>query len=81
MAALTDATKKKALQARLSRAEGQVRGVLKLVREDADYERVSQQLAAARKALDRAFFSLVGDAIEQGELTPEQVAALLAKFA
>lgn len=45
--------------ARLRRAEGQVRAVVAMVEREDDCERVAQQLSAARKALDRAFFDLV----------------------
>ncbi len=45
--------------ARLRRAEGQVRAVIGMVEREEDCERVTQQLAAARKALDRAFYDLM----------------------
>lgn len=45
--------------ARLKRAEGQVRGVIQMVEREEDCERVVQQLSAARKALDRAFYDLM----------------------
>lgn len=45
--------------ARLKRAEGQVRAVIGMVEQEEDCERVTQQLAAARKALDRAFYDLM----------------------
>ncbi|MES2885574.1 MAG: metal-sensitive transcriptional regulator [Pseudomonadota bacterium] len=45
--------------ARLKRAEGQVRAVIGMVEREDDCERVTQQLAAARKALDRAFYDLM----------------------
>lgn len=45
--------------ARLKRAEGQVRAVSGMVEREEDCERVAQQLAAARKALDRAFYDLI----------------------
>lgn len=44
---------------RLRRAEGQVRAVAAMVEREDDCERVVQQLAAARKALDRAFYDLI----------------------
>lgn len=81
MTRLIDAEKKKALRARLARVEGQLRGVQRLIEEDADCEKIAQQLAAARKALDKSFFSMVGCMIEQGDLPAEQVAAMLTKFA
>lgn len=44
---------------RLKRAEGQVRGVIQLVGQDAECEAVVQQLSAARSALDRAFYEIM----------------------
>jgi CsoR family transcriptional regulator, copper-sensing transcriptional repressor len=55
---------KKALVARLKRIEGQLRGLQRLIDEDAPCESVAQQLSAARRALDKAFHSLVGCLIE-----------------
>lgn len=81
MANLTDGKTKKALQARLARIEGQLRGVQRLIDADADCEAVAQQLAAARKALDKAFFNMVGCAVEQGGVPGDKVAAFLTKFA
>jgi DNA-binding FrmR family transcriptional regulator len=90
--ALTDAQKKDLLN-RLARVEGQIRGVQKLIANaavPADCDSVAQQLAAARKALDRAFITLLTDAIvthSAAAATPEQalqsaqnLAALLDKF-
>lgn len=54
--------------ARLKRAEGQVRAVQAMVEREDDCEKVAQQLAAARKALDRAFFDIVA-CIMQRDLT------------
>jgi DNA-binding FrmR family transcriptional regulator len=55
---------KKALILRLKRIEGQMRGLQRLIDEDAPCEAVAQQLSAARRALDKAFHSLVGCLIE-----------------
>jgi CsoR family transcriptional regulator, copper-sensing transcriptional repressor len=71
----------RALTARLHRAEGQVRAVARLIEAGEPCEAVAQQLTAARRALDRAFFALVGCAVEHGEVAPDEVAALLAKYA
>jgi hypothetical protein len=38
-------------------------------------------MAAARKALDKSLFSMVGCMIEQGDQSPEHVAEMLTKFA
>jgi DNA-binding FrmR family transcriptional regulator len=58
------AADKKALILRLKRIEGQMRGLQRLVDEDAACESVAQQLCAARRALDKAFHSMVGCLIE-----------------
>lgn len=81
MSKLLDVKKKTAIRARLARVEGQLRGVQRLIAEDADCETVAQQLSAARKALDKSFFAMVACIIEQGEMSSEDVAAMLTKFA
>ncbi len=81
MSRIADPTRKKALCDRLARIEGQLRGVQRLIASDADCEKIAQQLAAARKALDKSFFSMVGCMIEQGEVPAGQVAEMLTKFA
>jgi DNA-binding FrmR family transcriptional regulator len=78
---IADAEKKKALCARLARIEGQLRGLQKLIQDDADCEKIAQQMAAARKALDKSFFSMVGCMIEQGDQSADHVAEMLTKFA
>ena len=55
---------KKALILRLKRIEGQIRGLQRLIDEDAPCASVAQQLSAARRALDKVFHSLVGCLIE-----------------
>ena len=64
MAHLHKAQDKKALILRLKRIEGQMRGLQRLVDADAPCESVAQQLSAARRALDKAFHSMVGCLIE-----------------
>lgn len=54
---------------RLKRVEGQLRGIQAMVERGEDCESVAQQLAAARKALDRAFFELMSCAIEHREMS------------
>jgi len=78
---LADPEKKKALCARLARIEGQLRGLQKLIETDADCEKIAQQMAASRKALDKSFFAMVGCMIEQGDQSAEHVAEMLTKFA
>ena len=81
MSQMKDSEKKKALRARLARIEGQLRGLQRLIEEDADCEKIAQQMAAARKALDKSFFAMVGCMIEQGDTPAEHVAEMLTKFA
>ena len=57
--------KRKALISRLSRVEGQLRGIQRMMEEEQDCEPVAQQLAAARRALDKAFFETMACAMEQ----------------
>lgn len=55
---------KKALLARMSRIEGQVRGVRDMIEREEDCERIAQQLSAARGALQKAFSQLMACAIK-----------------
>lgn len=81
MSQLLSPEKKKSLCARLARVEGQLRGVQRLIEEGQDCEKIAQQLSAARKALDKSFFNMVGCMIQQGDFPAEEVAKMLAKFA
>lgn len=53
------------IQMRLKRAEGQVRGVLKMMEEEKDCKEVVNQLSAVRNALDRAIAHIVAVNLEQ----------------
>ena len=88
------AQQKKDLLNRLARVEGQLRGVQKLIAlasEPSDCDAVAQQMAAARKALDRSFTQLLtasivtqsGEAadLEEARERAAHLAALLDKFA
>lgn len=83
--------RKSAVLARLRRVEGQVRAIGGMVEREEDCERVVQQMAAARKALDRAFYDLVAcmtqrELAEAGADSPAalkrlaQVNGLLARY-
>ncbi len=84
---------KQALLARLKRIEGQLRGVQGMVEREEDCERVAQQLAASRKALDKAFYQMMACAMERElaekssnqspevEDTIEHFTQLMAKYA
>lgn len=79
---------KKAMDARLARIEGQVRAVRRMIEADQTCEDIAQQLAAARKALDRAFYEMVSCMIRSESPTElrarraqaGRVAELLARF-
>jgi DNA-binding FrmR family transcriptional regulator len=58
------ATLKHDLLARLSRAEGQIRGIKKMIGDDAYCIDVLQQVSAVRRALDKLALSLVKDHLE-----------------
>jgi DNA-binding FrmR family transcriptional regulator len=83
-----DVEAKKAMDARLARVEGQVRAVRRMIGADEPCEDIAQQLAAARKALDRAFYEMVSCMIRQEPPDGEEdrseragrVAELLARF-
>lgn len=80
MTVVKDPDRKRSLVLRLKRVEGQLRGVQRLIDEDEDCEKIAQQLAAARKALDKSFYSLVGCVIAQGDVPADDVAEMLTKF-
>jgi DNA-binding FrmR family transcriptional regulator len=67
MAAIRDERHKNDLVVRLRRIEGQLRGIQAMIGEDAECERVTQQLSAARRALDKAFFQVLACALQAGE--------------
>ncbi len=50
---------------RLKRAEGQLRGIQNMIETDVDCEKIAQQMSACRKALDRAFHSMIACMIQQ----------------
>jgi len=79
---------KRAMDARLARVEGQVRAVRRMIDTDEPCADIAQQLAAARKALDRAFHEMLSCMVRQ-ELEAAgkahrgraaEIAELLARF-
>jgi CsoR family transcriptional regulator, copper-sensing transcriptional repressor len=92
MAVIQDEKHKKDLVLRLRRVEGQLRGIQAMVEKGVDCERVTQQLSAARHALDKAFFKVLACALQsvpaaqgaRGKASADerlaQAAELLAKF-
>ena len=81
MSATEQKARKKALCARLARVEGQLRGLQKLIKAEADTEKIAQQMAAARKALDKTFFAMISDLITEEATSADDVALLLLRFA
>jgi len=59
----------KALLARLARVEGQIRGIRRMIEGGESCESLAQQLAAARKALNKAFYEMMACSIEN-EMIP-----------
>lgn len=84
-----DPEMKKAMDVRLARIAGQVHAVRRMIGADEACEDIAQQLAAARKALDRAFYEMVSCMIRHelpaSERAREEhagkVAELLSRFA
>lgn len=76
--------------ARLRRVEGQLRGVQGMIENNAECEAVAQQVAAARRALDRAFYEIVACSMEseiesapnldQAKSAAVRVARILGKY-
>jgi DNA-binding FrmR family transcriptional regulator len=60
---------------RLKRAEGQLRGIIKMIEEDRSCEEVVTQLTAVRHAISRATEELITTHIDEclATLPPEQV--------
>ncbi len=91
MAVIRDERHKRDLVLRLKRIEGQLRGIQAMIESGAECEQVTQQLSAARRALEKAFFNVLACAIQAGpeKATGEKgvgaervrhAAGLLAKF-
>jgi len=75
-----DPEAKKAMDTRLARVEGQVRGIRRMIDEDQTCEAIAQQLSAARKALDRAFYEMVSCMMRDEPPSAGKIAELLARF-
>lgn len=80
---------KASLIARLKRIEGQMRGIQAMMEREEGCEAIARQLAAARAALDRAFYEMVacsierelGDTLtEKTQAAVEDVSRILAKY-
>ena len=86
MAVIQNEKHKRDLVVRLRRIEGQLRGIQAMIDGGADCERVTQQLSAARHALDKAFFNVLACAVQAaGPKMPaeerlRQAAEMLGRF-
>ena len=57
--------KRKDLNNRLRRIEGQIRGIQRQLENGEECEAVAEQMSAARKAMDKAFFTMMSCAVTQ----------------
>jgi len=64
-AALHDASAQQAVLNRLKRAEGQLRGIQRMIERGEDCRKVAQQFAAVRRALDSTYVRLTMCLVEQ----------------
>lgn len=63
---MISSTDKKAMRTRLARIEGQLRGIQRMIdEEEADCERVAQQMTAARRALDKAAHTMLACMVKE----------------
>ncbi len=65
MSALTDATARTDVLNRLKRAEGQIRGVQRMIEEGESCLKIGQQFSAVRKALDSTYLRMTMCFMEQ----------------
>jgi DNA-binding FrmR family transcriptional regulator len=65
MTALTDASARTDLLNRLKRAEGQIRGVQRMIEEGENCLKIGQQFSAVRKALDSTYMRMTLCFMEQ----------------
>lgn len=86
----SEQTHRRRIVTRLARIEGQVRGIQSMITGNCSCEEVAQQLTAARRALDKAFYEMIacslithveisGDMVAVRASTKE-LARLLSKF-
>jgi len=84
---MIDEKNKKAMLNRLVRIEGQIRGIQRLISdEDMDCEKIVQQMAASRKALDKSAHVMLGCMIEHSlrhgaTSENEELGELISKYA
>ena len=64
MPASIEVSYRKDLVLRLKRIEGQLRGLQKMIDSEDGCEKIGQQMAASRKALDRVFYKMMACMLE-----------------
>lgn len=69
---MLNAESKQEIINRLKRAEGQLRGVRKMIEEDTDCVAIASQLAAARSAIHQSFGAFVACAVQESSQNPKQ---------
>ena len=83
--ATTSSTGSADLTARLRRAEGQLRGVQRMLDEDADARQILVQLAAVKAAVDQVGLRLISRELrscvdEEGDICADDLDEVLATF-
>ena len=81
-------TTKEQILKRIARIEGQLRGIQKLIKEDAECEKIAQQMSAARKALEKSNHLMLACMIEEqlqnqapkADLDTSEINTLLSKY-
>ena len=76
MTALTNATARTDVLNRLKRAEGQIRGIHRMVEEGESCLKIGQQFSAVRKALDSTYLRMTVCFMEQeleNNLKPDEI--------
>jgi len=61
---------------RLKRIEGQVRALVDMVESGRPCEDVAQQMSAARKAMDKAFYRMMACSVMEAVHSPDSVAEI-----
>lgn len=80
-AATAERPHQQAVMHRLRRVEGQIRGVLAMMEDQQSCAAIAQQLSAARKALDRAFYEMLACSLEMEMREAPNDAAISARIA
>lgn len=64
---------------RLKRIEGQVRGLIDMVEQGRPCEDVAQQMSAARKAMDKAFYRMMACSVMEAVSTSDNASDTMAE--